>query len=217
MLPSIAPAVPDGDDQRKAHLALGRRHAGDRHDHFRRDRREDGLEEHQEADAEIARLLDQADRPSRSCAYAVRLASSRASIASHIRPGVSVPLNLSIATMPVGEVTLISVSHLPPMTSMPTNSSPRRLSSGPSAAQISRSVSVSSLASAVPPAARLERMSPFAGTAIDRAGDLAVDQNDPFVALGHFGKEGLQDVRLAVGGVEQLHQRGEVGAVACRP
>jgi hypothetical protein len=63
-----------------------------------------------------------------------------------MRAGVSLPLNASMATMPVGEVTLISVSHLPPMTSMPTNSRPRRLSSGPSAAQISRSVSVSSVA-----------------------------------------------------------------------
>jgi len=32
------------------------------------------------------------------------------SIASQISAGVSVPLNLSIATIPVGEVTLISVS-----------------------------------------------------------------------------------------------------------
>ena len=119
-----------------------------------------------------------------------------------------------MATMPVGEVTLISVSHLPPMTSMPTNSSPRRLSSGPSAAQISRSVSVSSVASAVPPSARLERISPVARAAVDRAGDLAVDQHDPLVALGDLGNEGLEHVRLAVGRVEQLHQRREVGAVA---
>ncbi len=33
----------------------------------------------------------------------------RASMASQIRPGVSVPLNRSIAMRPVGEVTLISV------------------------------------------------------------------------------------------------------------
>jgi hypothetical protein len=43
-----------------------------------------------------------------------------------MRPAVSVPLNVSMATIPVGEVTLISVSHLPPMTSMPTKSSPSR-------------------------------------------------------------------------------------------
>ena len=35
--------------------------------------------------------------------------AKRASIASQIRAGVSVPLNVSIATIPVGEVTLISV------------------------------------------------------------------------------------------------------------
>jgi len=34
---------------------------------------------------------------------------TRASIASQMRAGVSVPLKRSIATMPVGEVTLISV------------------------------------------------------------------------------------------------------------
>ena len=124
------------------------------------------------------------------------------------------PLNLSMATIPVGEVTLISVSHVPPITSMPTNSSPRRLSSGPSAAQISRSVSVSSVASAVPPAARFERISPCAGRRLIAPGDLAVDEHDALVALGDLGKEGLEHVRLAIGRVEQLHQRGEVGAVA---
>jgi hypothetical protein len=32
-----------------------------------------------------------------------------------MRPGVSVPLDSSIATIPVGLVTLLSVSHLPPI------------------------------------------------------------------------------------------------------
>src|SRR5436309_6303103 len=81
-----------------------------------------------------------------------------------IFPATSVPSNRSIATIPVGEVTLISVSHSPPITSIPTNSSPRRLSSGPSAAQISRSRGVSSVFSADPPTARLLRNSPSLGS-----------------------------------------------------
>jgi integrase/recombinase XerC len=87
-----------------------RRPAVAAHDHFGRDRREDGLEEHQEADPEIARLLDQADDPV-AHRLSLRFGEAR-SIASQIRPGVSVPLNLSMATIPVGEVTLISVSQL---------------------------------------------------------------------------------------------------------
>ena len=57
-------------------------------------------------------------------------------------------------------------------------------------------------------------MSPAAGLRLIAPGDLAVDQDDPLVALRDLGKEGLQDVRLAIGGVEQLHQRRQVGAVA---
>ena len=81
----------------------------------------------------------------------MNLIARRRSIARQISAGVSEPLNLSTATIPVGDVTLISVSHLPPMTSMPTNSSPRALSSGASASEISRSAGVRSAASAVPP------------------------------------------------------------------
>src|SRR5262245_5891910 len=142
--------------QPEAELALSGRDAGDRHDHFRRNWRKDGFQEHQEANAEIARLLDQADDP------VTHRAATLAAIASQIRAGVSDPLNLSIATMPVGEVTLISVIS-PPMTSMPTNSRPRRFNSGPIASQISCSRAVSSVCSAVPPAARLERNSPSFG------------------------------------------------------
>src|SRR3546814_8920539 len=40
-------------------------------------------------------------------------AETRRSFASQIMADVSVPLKVSIATMPVGEVTLISVSHCP--------------------------------------------------------------------------------------------------------
>ena len=119
-----------------------------------------------------------------------------------------------MATMPVGEVTLISVSHSPPITSMPTNSSPRALSSGPSAAQISSSrggeLGLRRLAADREVGADLA----FARDAVDRAGDLAVDEDDALVALGDAGEEGLDHVRLAIGGVEDLDQRGEVGAVA---
>src|SRR3546814_11940433 len=48
---------------------------------------------------------------------------------------------------------------------------------------------------------------PLGGSAVDRARYLAVDQHDPLVALGDLGEEGLQHVRLAIGGVEQFHQR----------
>ena len=142
---------------------------------------------------------------------------SRRSIASQISAGVSVPLNASIATMPVGEVTLISVSHWPPITSIPTNSSPRRFSSGPSAAQISSSRAVSSVLAAVAADREVGADFAFAGDAVDRAGDFAVDEHDALVALGDLGEELLDDVRLAVGAVEQLDQRGEVAAVGADP
>src|SRR4051794_34617236 len=41
----------------------------------------------------------------------------------------------------------------------------------------------------------------FGRPAIDRAGELAVDEDDPFVAIGHFGKEQLKDMRLAIASV----------------
>ena len=53
----------------------------------------------------------------------------------------------------------------------------------------------------------------FARDAVDRARDLAVDEHDALVALGDLGEEFLHDVRLAIGLVEQLHQRGEIAAV----
>src|SRR5687768_18194590 len=49
-----------------------------------------------------------------------------------------------------------------------------------------------------------------------RAGHLAVDEHDPFVAFGDLGKEFLDDVRLAIGGVEQLDQRGEIDRKSTR-
>src|SRR3546814_20245668 len=60
----------------------------------------------------------------------LRRSTRRRSIASQIIAPQSVPLNLSIATIPVGEVTLISVSNLPPMTSIPTKRRPRFFNSG---------------------------------------------------------------------------------------
>ena len=102
---------------------IGGAHSRDRHDHLGRDRREHRLQQHQQEDAHIARPVDEADDPIGPSALSAPWLRSRPRSA----PAVSVPLNVSIATMPVGEVTLISVSHLPPITSMPTNSSPRAL------------------------------------------------------------------------------------------
>ena len=53
----------------------------------------------------------------------------------------------------------------------------------------------------------------FSRNTVDRARDLAVDEHDPFVALGNLRKELLQDVRLAVRAVEHFHERGEVAAI----
>ena len=97
---------------------------------------------------------------------------------------------------------------------MPTNSSPRAFSSGPSAAQISRSRSVSSVACGGPAGGEVGADFARAGLAVDRAGDLAVDQHDALVALGHRGEEGLRDIGLAPHVAEQFGERGEVGAVA---
>ena len=125
-------------------------------------------------------------------------------------PGVSVPLNRSMATMPVGEVTLISVSHSPPITSMPTKSSPRRFSSGRERGAdllLARGqLGLRRLAADREVGADLA----LAGDAVDRAHHLAVDEDDALVALRHAGKEGLDHVRLAIGGVEHLDQRGEI-------
>ena len=63
------------------------------------------------------------------------IAPNRASNASQISPPVSVPLNRSMATVPVGEVTLISVSHWPPMPSIPAKTSPRDNAAPPAPAR----------------------------------------------------------------------------------
>ena len=73
------------------------------------------------------------------------------------------PSKRSISWMPVGEVTLISVSQSP-ITSMPTKIMPCSRSVGPIAAQISRSRADSAHFSGRPPTCMLERASPAAGT-----------------------------------------------------
>src|SRR5271155_400470 len=95
----------------------------------------------------------------------VRLARSsrRVSIASQMRGAISMPSSRAISWMPVGEVTLISVSQLP-ITSIPTKTSPCARNVGPIAAQISRSRAVSSVLTGRAPTWRLARASPSGGT-----------------------------------------------------
>src|SRR5690349_4237722 len=52
-----------------------------------------------------------------------------------------------------------------------------------------------------------------AGHAIDRSGDLAVDEDDALVAVDDLREEFLDDVGLAIGAVEELDQRREVPRV----
>ena len=86
-----------------------------------------------------------------------------ASILSQISAATSGPPRFLMARMPVGEVTLISVRKSP-ITSMPTNSSPRSRKAGPRRSQMSRSRSVRSVAFGAPPRTMLERRSSAAGT-----------------------------------------------------
>src|SRR6185437_12822604 len=85
------------------------------------------------------------------------------SILSQISFAISGPPRFLIARMPVGDVTLISVMKSP-ITSMPTNMSPRSRSAGPSRSHISASRLVSSVALGEPPRTMLERKSSAAGT-----------------------------------------------------
>src|SRR6516225_975625 len=89
--------------------------------------------------------------------------ASRASIASQIFGAISTPSSRAISWMPVGEVTLISVSQSP-ITSMPTKTSPWARRVGPIAAQISRSRARSAVRSGRAPTCRLARASPSGGT-----------------------------------------------------
>ncbi len=111
-----------------------------------------------------------------------------ASIRSQIIAATSGPPRFLIARMPVGEVTLISVSK-PSITSMPTNSSPRSRNAGPMRAQISRSragqVGFLRRAAAHHVGAQIVGRR----HAIDRAGEFAVDQDDALVAVLHRRQE----------------------------
>jgi hypothetical protein len=80
----------------------------------------------------------------------------------HPCDGIDAAERLFRARAPVGLVTLISVI-MPPMTSMPTKMRPRFFSSGADAGADFRSRAESSVASAVPPTTRLERMAPEGG------------------------------------------------------
>src|SRR5205085_11645926 len=53
----------------------------------------------------------------------------------------------------------------------------------------------------------------LAGYAIDRAGDFTVDQHDALIALGNLREEFLNYVLLAIGSIEELHQRREIAPV----
>src|SRR5206468_7082537 len=52
-----------------------------------------------------------------------------------------------------------------------------------------------------------------AGHAIDRAGDFTVDQHDALIAVGNLRQEFLNYVLLAIGSIEELHQRREIAPV----
>ena len=132
-----------------------------------------------------------------------------ASIASHTSAAMSAPPKRFTSRMPVGEVTLISVSQSP-ITSMPTKIRPRSLSVGPIAAQMSRSR-----------AGHLDRLRPAADMhvgarlalrrhAVDDADRLALDEDDALVALAHLRQVALHHIGLAERSREQFEQRTEI-------
>src|SRR6185312_9531442 len=53
--------------------------------------------------------------------------------------------------------------------------------------------------------------------AVDRSDDFAVNKDDALIAIRDLGKEFLDDVRLAIGLVEQLDQRSEVAPLGPDP
>ena len=166
-------------------LPLAAATPGDRHDDFGRDRREDRFQEHQEGDAEIARLLDQADDPVTHRSLGPRdLGFDR--VPDQRRRVAAVELVDRDDAGRRGDVDL--GQQCPPITSMPTNSSPRASARGRARRRFPARARSARSPAAVPPAARLERISPAARHAVDRAGDLAVDQHDALVALGTAGR-----------------------------
>src|SRR5208282_4510171 len=117
-----------------------------------------------------------------------------ASILSQISAAMSGPPRFLIARMPVGEVTLISVRK-PSITSMPTKSRPRwRSAAHHVGAQVVRR-----------------------RNAVDRAGELAVDQDDALIAVLHRREELLHDPRFAKHVREQIIERTEIEVVAGKP
>ena len=107
------------------------------------------------------------------------------SIASINLPLILIGYAASISRIQVGLVTLISVT-LSPITSNPTKYRPRFFNSGAIVSAINLSVALSGLASPLPPAAKLPRVSPCAG--IHR---LAIHNKYSFVAIFNFGHKFL--------------------------
>ncbi len=101
---------------------------------------------------------------------------------------------LSSSRMPVGLVTLISVTK-PPMTSSPTKIIPFAASVGPTCAASQRSRSFSGRPTPLAPAARLPRLSDAEGMRASAYGHrLAIDQQHPRVACLHdVGDVALDD------------------------
>ena len=118
--------------------------------------------------------------------------------------------------MPVGEVTLISVRK-PPITSMPTNNSPRSRNGaaepGADFALARGEVGRLGHAAAHHVGAQIVRRR----HAIDRAGKFAVDQDDALVALLHRRQKFLHHPWLAKGRGEQIIERTEIEILALQP
>src|SRR6185437_17027079 len=57
----------------------------------------------------------------------------------------------------------------------------------------------------------------FARQAVDRACHFTIHKHDALVAIHDLRDKFLEDVRLPIGAVEQLHQRSEVAAVRTDP
>jgi hypothetical protein len=126
------------------------------------------------------------------------------SIAFQIIPAVSVPLNLSTATIPVGEVTLISVSQ------RPLQFRSKRCTDLLFGVRQLRRLGC-------PAGGKVRANFALAWPAIDRASELAIDENDALVPINYLGNECLEDMGFTVGSVEQFHQRCEICAVTTDP
>ena len=136
-----------------------------------------------------------------------------ASIASQIATARSGPPSRLIALIPVGEVTLISV-RWPSMTSIPAKSRPRRLSSGPMAAQISCSRARELRRRRGAAAHQIGADVVFGRNPVDRAGRHAIDEDDALVALGHLRQKALDDPWLAKARREKIVKRAKIRILA---